>query len=108
MKTFINQVTLGAAASQMGSQAPWLSEEGKCCDVSYVTGVVAFMFVYKLIHQPFDDRLSSHEKLSFKSTNIICVIQGTSQTESKIIFLSPVTSVHIFFVLRSHGVHQKG
>ncbi len=29
------------------------------------------------------NRLSSHEKLSFKLTNIKCVIQGTSQTGSK-------------------------
>ncbi len=68
------------------------------------------MYFHKLIHQPFDDkhRLSSHEKLSFTLTNITCVIQGTSQTGSENNFPSPLTSVHIFSVLRSHGVHRKG
>ncbi len=28
--------------------------------------------------------------------------------DQKIIFLSPLTTVHIFSVLRPHGVHQKG
>ncbi len=59
-----------------------------------VTDVVVFIikFFHKLIHQPFDGkhRLSPYEKLSFKLTNIICVIQGTSQTGSKNNFPFPV------------------
>ncbi len=70
------------------------SEEGKCYDVSYATGVVAFtnMHFHKLIQQPFDDKLrvSSHENLSFKLTDIICVIQGTNQTGSQNSFPFPI------------------
>ncbi len=81
-----------------------MSQEGKCSDVSYATGVVVFIITHfhKLIHQPFDDghRLSSHEKLSFKLRIIICVIQGTSQMDQKKIFLFPLTAVQIFSVLR--------
>ncbi len=87
------------------------SEEGKCYDVSYASSVVVFKTdFHKLIHRPFDDkhRLPSHEKLSFQMTNVICVIQGTSQQDQKIIFLSPWTTVHIFLVQRSYGVHWKG
>ncbi len=67
---------------------------GKCYDVSYTTGVVLFIITYfhKLIYRLFDNKhgLSSHEKLSFKLTNIICVIQGTSQTGSKYNFPCPI------------------
>ncbi len=38
----------------------------------------------------------------------MCVIQGTSQTEQKIILLFPLMTVHIFSVVRSHEVHRKG
>ncbi len=52
------------------------SEEGKCCDVIYATGVVVFIITYfhKLMHQPNDNkqRLSSHEKSTFKLRNIVC------------------------------------
>ncbi len=42
------------------------------------------------------NRLSSHEKLSFKLTNIICVIQGTSQTGSENNFPFP-NDYHSYF-----------
>ncbi len=77
------------------------SEEVKCYDVIYVTGVVGFIITYfhKLIHQLFDNkhRLSSHEKLVFKLTNILCVIQGTCQTGSKTNFPFPIDSCSYFF-----------
>ncbi len=47
------------------------------------------------------------KKLSFKLTNIICVIQDTSKTGSKTIFLSPQTTVHTPSVLRSHGATRR-
>ncbi len=103
VKTVIHRVMLRASR---------LSEEGKCYDVSYVTGVEVFVITcfHKLIHQPFDDkhRLSSHKKLIFKLTNIMCNSGHKSNWIKKIIFLSPLTTVHIFSILRSHGVHQKG
>ncbi len=65
-----------------------------------MTGVVVFIIPYfhKPIHQPFDDkhRLSSHEKLSFKLTNVISVIQGSSQTGSKNNFPVP-TDYRLYF-----------
>ncbi len=61
---------------------------GKCYDVSYTTGVVVFIttYLHKLIHQR-----------SFKSMNIICVIQGTNQTGSKNNFPFPVDYCSDFF-----------
>ncbi len=104
VKTIRNRVTLRAAASQRGSQVPWLSEEGKCYDASYATAVVVFIITYfhKPIHQLFDDkhRLSSHEKLSFKLMNIICVIQGKSQTGSKNKFPFPTDYCTYFFRMK--------
>ncbi len=86
------------------------SEEGKCSDISYGTGDEVFIITYfhKLIHRPFDNehRPSSHKKLSIELMSIICVIQGTSQTGSKITLLSPLTTVHIFSILRSHEVKE--
>ncbi len=81
VKTILNRVMLRAAATQRGSKASWLSDEAKSY-ISYATCVVVFLITYfhKLILQLFNDkhRLSSHEKISFKLTDIICVIQGTS------------------------------
>ncbi len=66
---------LRTAAPQGGISWFCESEERKCFDVSYMTGVVVFIITYfhKLIHQPFDDKhgLSSHAKLSSNLMNII-------------------------------------
>ncbi len=82
----------------------------KCSDVSYATGVVVFITTYfhKLIHQLRTNRLSSHGKLPFKSTNIRCVFESTSQTGSKNNFPFPVDHCSYFSVLSSNGVHWKG
>ncbi len=88
----------------------WLSEEGKCNDISYATVVVVFKITYfhKLIHQPFDEKncLSSHEQLSFHMTNVTC--NSGHKSGSKIQFSFPHWLPFIFSVLRFHGVHQKG
>ena len=47
------------------------------------------------------------EKVSFKSTNIICVVQGTIRTGSKNVYFSPFTAIPFLSELSSHGVHQK-
>ncbi len=72
------------------------SVKGKCCDISYVTNVVVFIIRY--FHKLYIDKhkFSTHEKLLFKLTNIICVIKGTSQTGSRNNFCFP-TDYH------SHG-----
>ncbi len=54
------------------------------------------------------NRLSLHEKWSFKLTNIICVIQGKSQTGSKNNVPFSVDYCLYFSLLRCHGVHLKG
>ncbi len=94
---------LRAAANRRGSQSVLFSEVGKYYDKRCATGVAVFriMYFHKLIHQPFDDKhgLASHEKLEFKMTKIVCVIQSvnSSQTGSNNYFPFPIYYCSYFF-----------
>ncbi len=54
-------------------------------------------------------QLSLHEIIAFKLPTIICVIQGTSQTESKSNWSLFVDyRLYFFSELRSHGLEEEG
>ncbi len=62
--------------------------------------IFSFTFVNKLDEKSYILNVIKNEKLSFKLMNIICVIQGTSQTGSKNNFPFPIDYCSYFFHAR--------